>query len=537
MADPNSPSQSDALRLVALGAAAPQVYELRNSRVTIGTGAGNDLLLDEPTASRRHAALERRAGRWYVVDLGSTNGTYINGRRVTAPAPLERGDELRFANARFGLVAPGDDLSKVGAGSAKAAVRSRRRGPRLASVVVAALVFAVGGFALTAYLLRVERGGPAGGVAARSAATPPAAAVPSAAAAANAAAATPSAGGAAGAATPAAAGTEAAAERPPPAASASAPEAGAPGGAPASAAALQWLARLNYYRAMVRLPPVLEDPQLSEADALHARYLVKNYAEAIRNSTIGAEAHEENSTSPWYTEKGMRAAKSSDVSYWQEARQPLSQPVSEPVGDHAPPPGEMPWGSPAWSIDGWIGIPFHRLSLISPYLRRSGFGRYCEGSGCAAGLDTLSDRSQFPEHPVPFAQPLEFPPSGAIIGMRSLDAEWPDPLTACSGYTRPAGFPVTLEVGANVDAKLGAYRLTRDGKSSADSPVDVEACGFDASSYSNPDAVAQQRARDILHGFGAVVIIPRTPLEKGASYTISMTVNGWEYRWTFTTAP
>jgi len=127
VAEPNSPSQSNTLRLVALGAAAPQTHELRSSRVTIGTGAGNDLFLDEPTASRRHAALERRAGRWYVVDLGSTNGTYVNGRRVTAPAPLVRGDELRFGNARFGLLAPGDDLSKVGAASAKAAARSRRR--------------------------------------------------------------------------------------------------------------------------------------------------------------------------------------------------------------------------------------------------------------------------------------------------------------------------------------------------------------------------------------------------------------------------
>jgi hypothetical protein len=121
--------------------------------------------------------------------------------------------------------------------------------------------------------------------------------------------------------------------------------------------------------------------------------------------------------------------------------------------------------------------------------------------------------------------------------MRSLDSEWPDPLTACSGYARPAGFPVTLEVGANVDAKLGAYRLTRDGKSSADSPANVEACGFDASSYSNPEAAAQQRGRDILHGFGAVVIIPRARLDRGAGYTISMTVNGWEYKWTFSTAP
>ncbi len=517
MSEPNSPSQSDTLRLVALGAATPQIHELRASRVTIGTGAGNDLLLDEPTASRRHAALERRVDRWYVVDLGSTNGTYLNGRRITAPSPLERGDELRFANARFGFVAPGDDLSQVGVARAKAPARRRRRAPRLASVVVAAAVFAVGGFALTAYLLKFERVDRAGGMAARSAAIPSAA--PPAAGIA---------GGAAGNSTPANSGAEAGAERPPPAASAPAAEAGAPG-APASAAGAQWLARLNYYRSMVRLPPVLEDPELSEGDALHARYLVKSYAEAIKNNTIGAEAHEEDSASPWYTEKGMHAAKSSDISYWQAP----GAPISRPVEDHASSSGEMPWGSPGWSIDGWIGIPFHRLSLISRYLRRSGFGRYCEGSACAAGLDTLSDLKQFPVHPVPFAQPLEFPPSGATIGMRSLDAEWPDPLTACPGYARPAGFPVTLEVGANVEARLGTYRITRDGPS----PVNLEACGFDASSYSNPDATAQQRARDILHGFGAVVIIPRVPLDKGAGYTISMTVNGWEYKWSFSTAP
>ncbi len=436
----------------------------------------------------------RADGTWSIS--GSTNGTYLNGRRITASAPLARGDELRFGNARFGLVAPDDDLSKVGAASAKASAGSPRRGPRLARAAVAALLLAVGGFAATAYVLRFQRANRAAGTAA-----PSAAAV---------------------AASPAAA-----------ASAASAAEAGAPTSAPASAADPQWLARLNYYRAMVRLPPVLEDPQLSEADALHARYLVKSYAEAIRNSTIGAEAHEENPASPWYTEKGMRAAQKSDVSYWQEARHP----PGEPLAEHAPPPGEMPWGSPGWSIDGWVGIPFHRFSVISPYLRRSGFGRYCDGSQCASALDTLSDLDQFPEHPVPFAQPLEFPPSGATIAIRTLDSEWPDPLTACPGYARPAGFPVTLEVGANVGAKLGAYRLTRDGKSSADSPANLEACGFDASSYSNPDATAAQRGRDILRAFGAVVIIPRAPLDKGASYTISMTVNGWEYKWSFATAP
>ena len=195
MAEPNFPSQSGTLRLVALGAAAPQVHELRTRRITIGTATGNDLILNEPTASRRHAALERRwGGRWRVVDLGSTNGTYLNGRRVISPSPLERGDELRFGNARFGFVAPGDDPSRVGAGSAKAAARSRRRVPRAASVALAVLLFGGGGFALTAYLLNFERlERAAGGVAARGAATPPAAIA--SAAASSAAAATPAAVG------------------------------------------------------------------------------------------------------------------------------------------------------------------------------------------------------------------------------------------------------------------------------------------------------------------------------------------------------
>jgi hypothetical protein len=263
---------------------------------------------------------------------------------------------------------------------------------------------------------------------------------------------------------------------------------------------------------------------------LHARYLVKTYIEPIRRGGIGAEAHEEDRASPWYTEKGARAGKFGDISYWQAGKGP---PPDETPADSSDSPAQMPWGSPGWSVDGWAGIPFHRLSLLSPYLRRSGFGRYCEDSGCAAALDTLSDRNRLPEYPVPFAKPLEFPPSDSTIGILSLDSEWPDPLTGCPGYVRPAGFPITLEVGAEVDAHLGAYRLTRDGAS----PTNLEACGFDASSYTNPEAVGQQRARDILHGFGAVVMIPRDPLNKGANYTVSMMVNGREYKWSFSTAP
>ena len=489
--------------------------ELGRRRITVGAAADNDLIVKEPTASRRHAALERRWGQWRVMDLGSTNGTYLNGRRVAGPTPVERGDELRFGDARFACVAPGDDLSQVGARRARSVAPARRRASRGARAVATLLLLAGGGFALTAYVLQVERRvGGAEGTAARSAA------VPSALLPAAAESGTREAGGAGGG----------EGETAPSAGGAAAP--GAPAGAPGPGAAAPpaWLARLNHYRVLERLAPVDEDRALSEADAMHARYLVKTYAEGIRHSSLGGEAHEENSSSPWYTDAGAKAGKSSDVSYWQAAK---GLPPGATLSDSPDSPAEMPWGSEGWSIDGWAGIPFHRLSLINPYLERSGFGRYCEASVCAAGLDTLSDRKRQPEYPVPFPHPLEFPPSGATIGILSLDAEWPDPLTGCSGYVRPAGLAITLEVGADVDAKLDAYRLIREGAS----PVELEACGFDASSYVNPEPGAQQRARDLMRAFGAVVLIPRAPLEKGATYTVAMTVNGEEYRWSFATPP
>jgi hypothetical protein len=280
---------------------------------------------------------------------------------------------------------------------------------------------------------------------------------------------------------------------------------------------------------MLHLGPVAEDPALSAGDREHARYLVKTYAEDIRHSAIGADAHEESASSPWYSEQGSRAGRHSDVSYWQES----SAGAPRPVGIHSANGAVMPWGSPGWSVDGWMGIPFHRLSLINPYLERSGYGQYCERSICAAALDTLTDRRPMPQDTVPFAEPLEFPPAGGIAPVRTLDNEWPDPLMACPGYSRPAGFPITLALGANVDARLSAYTLAL--KDSAGSHL--EACGFDDSTYVNPDPGAQQRGRDVLRGFGAVVLIPRQPLDRGAAYTVTMTVGGEPYRWSFSTAP
>jgi hypothetical protein len=71
-------------------------HQLDSAPVTIGRGSGNDLPLDaDEFASTRHARVEpRRDGVW-LEDIGSTNGTYLNGAQVTRARRLAPGDVIR----------------------------------------------------------------------------------------------------------------------------------------------------------------------------------------------------------------------------------------------------------------------------------------------------------------------------------------------------------------------------------------------------------------------------------------------------------
>ena len=60
----------------------------------IGRDAGNDVVINDDAASARHAVVELNDGTWYVSDQGSTNGTLINGARVTRPERLRDGDVI-----------------------------------------------------------------------------------------------------------------------------------------------------------------------------------------------------------------------------------------------------------------------------------------------------------------------------------------------------------------------------------------------------------------------------------------------------------
>jgi hypothetical protein len=73
-----------------------QVYELDQAVIRIGRGESMDVVVDNVSVSRRQAEIREEAGAWLLRDLGSANGTFLNGQRVTADQPLRPGDEISF---------------------------------------------------------------------------------------------------------------------------------------------------------------------------------------------------------------------------------------------------------------------------------------------------------------------------------------------------------------------------------------------------------------------------------------------------------
>jgi Protein of unknown function (DUF3662)/FHA domain len=63
---------------------------------TIGRGRQADVVLNDPNVSRKHAEIRPRGGSWVVADLGSTNGSQLNGRRIDGPEVLRPGDEIEL---------------------------------------------------------------------------------------------------------------------------------------------------------------------------------------------------------------------------------------------------------------------------------------------------------------------------------------------------------------------------------------------------------------------------------------------------------
>lgn len=84
------------------GLRAGQVFSL-DAITTLGRDVNNSIVVEDPFASSDHAVLTYRGRTWYVEDLDSTNGTYVNGGRVEGVSPIGYGDELQVGQVRFRL--------------------------------------------------------------------------------------------------------------------------------------------------------------------------------------------------------------------------------------------------------------------------------------------------------------------------------------------------------------------------------------------------------------------------------------------------
>jgi hypothetical protein len=70
---------------------------------SLGRDVNNSVVIEDPFASQEHAILTFRGRDWYIEDLASTNGTYVNGNRVERVAPMGFGDELQIGQVRLRL--------------------------------------------------------------------------------------------------------------------------------------------------------------------------------------------------------------------------------------------------------------------------------------------------------------------------------------------------------------------------------------------------------------------------------------------------
>ncbi len=89
-----------ALLVVQRGPGAGSRYLLDTDLSTVGRHPESDIFLDDITVSRRHVEFRREADSFHVHDVGSLNGTYVNGDRVD-DAALQNGDEVRIGKFRL----------------------------------------------------------------------------------------------------------------------------------------------------------------------------------------------------------------------------------------------------------------------------------------------------------------------------------------------------------------------------------------------------------------------------------------------------
>lgn len=72
-----------------------------DSSITIGRSSKNDIVIKDPYISKRHASIEKDRNEFFIEDLNSANGTFVNDEELLNPIRLEHGDSIKIGQASF----------------------------------------------------------------------------------------------------------------------------------------------------------------------------------------------------------------------------------------------------------------------------------------------------------------------------------------------------------------------------------------------------------------------------------------------------
>lgn len=254
--------------------------------------------------------------------------------------------------------------------------------------------------------------------------------------------------------------------------------------------------RLNWWRGLAGAGAVAGNLELHSGCRAHARWMVNEQT----------AAHTEDPSLPGYTIEGDSCGQAANIAF-----------------------GTDVFPSDEQAVDALMASPFHALAALDPRLAEVGFGSArldmaWSGSYFGAALDVY--------HGIDWSRSgtfLTFPKNGGTLPILSYNGlAQPDPLTACPGYTAPTG-PGLLAMFTQ-----SAYIVSSTFQQGS---TLLEHCVIQAGAYTNPNLNLMQQGNSALGSLGAVMVIPRQPLQAGKAYTVTLTYNnGQSLSWSFTTA-